>query len=110
MTDANAYGLISDEEYNASINPLFETPGYDLCTACGIIMKVNADGSDDHFCKETVSSDMEKVFRAVAKMQEKIERIDETITKATAIMQHISDTIGPIIDKLSKNPILKNFL
>lgn len=88
MTDARLYGLVSDDD---GVDPTFSFPPYE-----GTI--------DDPMIQFHI------VIDRIASMQDKIDRIDETITKATAIMQHISDTIGPIIDKLSKNPILKNFL
>lgn len=103
MSDFNLYGVVDTDEVS---DGEITANDYSICVECGIV----TDARLVHFCKETVSSDMEKVFRSIAAMQEKIDRVDETITKATAIMQHISDTIGPIIDKLSKNPILKNFL
>jgi hypothetical protein len=50
------------------------------------------------------------VIDRIARLESKIDKIDAAITKAGEVIQSVKDTVEPIIDKLSKNPILKGFI
>jgi predicted transcriptional regulator len=55
-------------------------------------------------------TEFERTMNRLADIERRIEKIDDAITKTKDFIQSLTDTVGPIIDKLSKNPILKGFL
>lgn len=80
---------------------------YDNCPLCYEVFPVNEDNTDNHVCD---LPSMEKVFNRLAVLEAKIDAIDTAITQTKDFVENIKDMINPLIDKISKNPIMRSFL
>jgi hypothetical protein len=95
MTDTRLHGIESDDEGNT----LSLVPNTD-----GEWPRLYQGGIDDPMVQFQI------VIDRIADIERKINKIDETITQTKTFIEKISDTAGPIIEKLSNNVFLKGFI